>query len=336
MSQTRVFSGVQPSGVLTIGNYLGALKQFTEMQYSHDCVFCVVDLHALTVPQDPETLREQSLIVAGLLLAAGLEPGRVTLFIQSHVPAHAELAWILQCTATFGELQRMTQFKAKSEQREIVTAGLFTYPALMAADILLYDTQVVPVGADQKQHVELTRDIAQRFNGRYGETFVVPEVRMRRHGNRIMSLTDPANKMSKSDPDPQSYVGMLDGADTVRSKVGRAVTDSGREIRFDPEEKAGVSNLLTIRSLCSGKSIADLEAEYEGAGYKRFKDDVAEAVIEELAPVQRRYAELRHSPELAQSLAAGAAAAADRAAVTLERVKERLGLVPGGGKVSTR
>jgi tryptophanyl-tRNA synthetase len=323
----RVFSGIQPSGTLTIGNYLGAMKNFVKLQGEADCLFCVVDLHAITVPQDPAALRENTINLAALYLAAGINPQQATLFVQSHVPAHAELGWILQCVVHYGELGRMTQFKDKSAQRDVVTAGLFTYPALMAADILLYQTDLVPVGEDQKQHLELTRDLAERFNQRYGETFVIPDVYIPKIGGRIMSLEDPTKKMSKSDASAGAYISMLDTPDVIRKKISRAVTDSGREVRFDKENKAAVSNLLTIYSLCANVSIAELEARYEGKGYGQFKKDLAEVVVSELEPIQARYRELLATGEILDVLRDGAERAAARAEATLKTVKERLGFV---------
>ncbi|MCL6637650.1 MAG: tryptophan--tRNA ligase, partial [Alicyclobacillus sp.] len=275
----RVLSGIQPSGIMTLGNYLGAMKNFVKLQHEAECFFCIVDLHAVTVPQEPAELRQNTLNLAALYLACGIDPDKATLFVQSQVPAHAELGWLLQCVAYYGELGRMTQFKDKSSQREVVTAGLFTYPALMAADILLYQADLVPVGEDQKQHLELTRDLADRFNRRYGPTFTVPEPYIPEVGGRIMSLEDPAKKMSKSDANPNAYIAMLDDADTIRRKVLRAVTDSGREIRYDPQEKPAISNLLTIFALCSGQSLAEVEAAYAGKGYGEFKKDLAEVVV---------------------------------------------------------
>ncbi|GMA51588.1 tryptophan--tRNA ligase [Alicyclobacillus contaminans] len=323
----RVLSGIQPSGTLTLGNYLGAMKHFVALQDEADCVFCVVDLHAITVPQDPAELRQNTLNLAALYLAAGIDPTRSTLFVQSHVPAHAELGWILQCVVHYGELGRMTQFKDKASQRDVVTAGLFTYPALMAADILLYQADLVPVGEDQKQHLELTRDIAERFNQRYGETFVIPEVYIPEVGGRIMSLEDPTKKMSKSDASQGAFISMLDNPDVIRKKISRAVTDSGREVRFDKENKAAISNLLTIYSLCAGVPIAELEARYEGQGYGPFKKDLAEAVVAALEPIQVRYRELVGSSELRNILREGAEKAAAKAEVTLQKVKERLGFL---------
>lgn len=322
----RVFSGVQPSGVLTLGNYLGALKNFVKAQHQHDCLFCVVDLHALTVPQDPMALRENVRRVAGLFLAAGIDPEKATVFIQSRVHAHAELAWLLQCLTGFGELGRMTQFKEKSQGKESFSAGLYTYPTLQAADILLYDTDYVPVGEDQKQHLELTRDLAERFNRRYGNLLVVPEPMIAKVGARIMALDDPESKMSKSSPVPASFISMLDSPDVITKKLKRAVTDPGTEIRFDPEGKAGVSNLLSILSLCSGKTIAELENEFEGKGYGHLKVAAAEAVVAELEPIQKRFLDIMESGVLESVLDRGAERAAELAAPTLFRVQQAMGL----------
>ncbi|MBX5435737.1 MAG: tryptophan--tRNA ligase [Alicyclobacillaceae bacterium] len=323
----RVFSGIQPSGTLTIGNYLGAMRQFVDLQEEADCLFCVVDMHAITVPQEPADLRRNTRSLAALYLAAGIDPERSVLFVQSHVPAHAELGWILQCVVHFGELGRMTQFKDKSTKKNVVTAGLFTYPALMAADILLYQADLVPVGDDQKQHLELTRDIAERFNARFGHTFTVPEVMIPKVGGRIMSLEDPTKKMSKSDESAGAYISMLDDADTIRRKIARAVTDSGREVRYDTAEKPAISNLMTIYALCAGKSLADVEAMYEGKGYGVFKKDLAEVVVATLEPIQARYRELVESDEIEHILREGARKARERAAATLDQVKERIGFL---------
>ncbi|HHY91386.1 MAG TPA: tryptophan--tRNA ligase, partial [Clostridiales bacterium] len=267
----RVFSGVQPTGNIHIGNYLGALRQFVELQETMDCFYCIVDLHSITLPQDPKELYEHSLDVAALYIATGIDPKKSTIFIQSMVPAHAELAWILQCNSYTGELSRMTQFKDKSRNQESAPTGLFTYPILMAADILLYDTHIVPVGNDQKQHIELTRDLAIRFNNKYGETFVVPEGKFNTFGARIMALDDPTKKMSKSAENPFSLISLLDTPEKVKKSIMRATTDSESEIRYDEEKKPGISNLLTIYSLFSGLSIPDLEKKYEGCGYVAFK-----------------------------------------------------------------
>lgn len=321
----RVFSGVQPSGVLTLGNYLGAIKNFVRVQHQYQCMFCVVDLHALTVPQDPQVLRQQVKHVAAMFMAAGIDPEVSTIFVQSRVPAHSQLAWLLQCIAGFGELGRMTQFKEKSQGKESFSAGLFTYPTLMAADILLYDTHFVPVGDDQKQHLELSRDLAGRFNSRFGEIFVIPEPMIGEVGARIMSLDDPTSKMSKSNPNPASFIALTDSPDEITKKLKRAVTDLGREIRFDKEEKPGVSNLLSILSLCTGNSIKILEQELEGKGYGDLKKLTAEAVVAELEPVQRRYQEIL-AGDLSQLLQKGAEKANAYANNTLAKVNQAMGL----------
>ncbi len=323
----RVFSGIQPSGVLTLGNYLGAMRQWVEIQDTHDCIYCVVDLHALTVPVEPEDLRRRTVDTAATLVAVGLDPRKVILFVQSHVHEHAGLSWLLSCVATFGELGRMTQFKEKSEGKETVTAGLFTYPVLMAADILLYQTDIVPVGADQKQHVELTRDIADRFNRRYGHTFTLPEPQIPAVGARIMSLDNPNTKMSKSNANPDSYIGLMDPPDLVRKKIARAVTDSGREVRFDPAEKPAISNLLSIYSLCSGESMRVIEQRYGGKGYSDLKKDLADVVIERLRPFQERFRDVSGSGEAQRVLKDGADRARAMAERTMVLVKQRMGLM---------
>ncbi len=323
----RVFSGIQPSGVLTLGNYVGAMKQWVTLQDTHDCIYCVVDLHALTIPVDSEDLRRRILDTAALIVAAGVDPGRVILFVQSHVHEHSELAWLLSCVATYGEMGRMTQFKEKSEGKDSVSVGLFTYPVLMAADILLYQTDLVPVGADQKQHVEITRDIAERFNRRYGETFKLPDPYIPEIGARIMSLDDPAKKMSKSNANPNSYIGLMDPPNLIRKKLLSAVTDSEREVRYDPDRKPAVSNLLSIYSLCTGLSIPELEGIYAGKGYADLKKDLAAAVTEALRPLQERFSELSGSPEVVQIVRDGAERAREIARVTLRNVQERIGLV---------
>ena len=325
----RVFSGIQPSGQITLGNYLGALRQFVSLQHSAHALYCVVDLHAITVAQDPALLRERIVDLTALYLAVGLDPQKSTLFVQSDVSAHSELGWILQCVVHMGELSRMTQFKEKAEGKETVTAGLFSYPALMAADILLYQTTHVPVGEDQKQHLELTRDLAMRFNSRFGETFTVPEVMMLKEGARIMSLDDPDKKMSKSNPNPQSRIEILDSPDDIRKKIGRAVTDSDREIRYDPQRKPAVSNLLVIYSLTADVTIDSLVAQYDGKGYGSLKKELAEAIIAHLTPIQEKYREIRQSGLAEDVLRKGAAAAAERAGETMDLVRERVGL--GGG-----
>lgn len=325
----RILSGIQPTGVLTIGNYLGALKRFVELQHEADCFFCVVDLHALTMPKDPAELRANTLRVANLYLASGLNPDKASLFIQSHVPAHSELAWLLSCQTGMGELGRMIQFKEKSKNDENAGVGLFTYPVLMAADILLYQADAVPVGEDQKQHLELARDLAGRFNYRYGEVFKVPEplITKQESGARIMGLDDPTKKMSKSAPSEMNWIGLLDDPDVIRNKIKRAVTDSGREVCYDPENKPAVSNLMVIYSQFSGLTIEAVRQKYEGGpGYGPFKKDLAEVVVEGLRPLQERYRELQNSGEAQRALSRGAERANEVAETTLKRAKEALGL----------
>jgi tryptophanyl-tRNA synthetase len=323
----RVLSGIQPSGQLTLGNYIGAMKQFVAMQEEHECFFMIVDLHAITVPQEPSALREQSEAVAALFVAAGINPAKANIFLQSHVREHAELGWLLTTMTYMGELERMTQFKDKSIGKDSVGAGLFTYPSLMAADILLYKTELVPVGEDQKQHLELTRDLAGRFNQRYGETLIVPQPLIPKFGARVMSLDDASKKMSKSNPNAASYIALLDTPEMIRKKISRAVTDSGREVKFDPKEKPEVSNLMTIYAACSSLTFADIEARYEGQGYGQFKKDLAEQVVALLEPIQTRYHEIRESGALRNILADGAAKAREVAADTVRNVKERMGFV---------
>ena len=292
----RVFSGIQPSGSLHIGNYLGAIRNWVNDQETYDNIFCVVDQHAITVPYDPSSLKRNVREVIGLYVAAGLDPEKCTLFVQSHIPEHTELAWLLTCTTPMGWLQRMTQFKEKSEgQREKVSAGLFTYPALMAADILLYQSHGVPVGDDQKQHVELARDVAQRFNNLYGETFVVPEPIIPKIGARVMGLDDPTSKMSKSAESQWHRVDLLDEPSKISKKFGRAVTDSQKEIVFDPK-RPGVFNLLTIYQAISGENAEKLEAHFSGKGYGDLKREVADLVIATLEPIQGRYREITEDP----------------------------------------
>ncbi|TDF98646.1 tryptophan--tRNA ligase [Paenibacillus piri] len=323
----RVLSGMQPSGKLTLGNYIGALKNFAELQHTHECYFMIVDLHAITVPQEPAALREQSEAVAALYIAAGIDPAKSTMFLQSHVRQHAELGWMLTTLTYMGELERMTQFKDKSAGKESVGAGLFTYPSLMAADILLYNADLVPVGDDQKQHLELTRDLAHRFNQRYGETFVIPEPYIPQVGARIMSLDDASNKMSKSNPNQGSFIALLDAPDVIRKKISRAVTDSGREVKYDPHNKPEVSNLISIYAQCSKKPIAEIEALYDGQGYGPFKKDLAEQVVALLEPLQERYRSIRESGELHSALRQGAERAAEQAEKTLREVKEKMGFI---------
>ncbi|NLA60718.1 MAG: tryptophan--tRNA ligase [Firmicutes bacterium] len=322
----RVFSGVQPSGILTLGNYLGAIKRFVEIQDEFEAFYCVVDYHAITVPQPPESLRSQIARTAAFMLGAGLDPEKMTLFVQSDVPAHTQLGWIMECTATFGELSRMTQFKDKSQGKESVSGGLFTYPALMAADILLYDADAVPVGEDQKQHVELCRDLAERFNSRFGSVLKVPEPLIAETGARIMSLQDPHKKMSKSDPNPSGYISLADSKDDIAKKIRRAVTDSGREVAYDPEEKPALANLITIFSHCSGRSIDEVVAAYEGKGYAEFKKDLAEVVVEALTPVQARHDAIVADGSYVEVLREGARRAHEVSSTVLRRVKEAMGL----------
>ena len=323
---TRVFSGIKPTGPVQLGNLLGALRHWVSDQDEADTLFCIVDLHALTVPQEPAELRSRTLELAQILLAIGIDPERSTLFIQSHVPEHAELSWIMECTAAFGELRRMTQFKDKSADADFVSAGLFTYPALMAADILLYDTDRVPVGDDQRQHLELARDLAIRFNHRYGDTFVVPEASIPKIGARVMDLQHPTRKMSKSDDSPQGTVLVLEDLDVVAKKIRRAVTDTDTEVRFDVVEKPGVSNLLSILAACTGES--PTEAAERFTRYGDLKSACAEAVVETLRPIQQRYREYNADPGgTAEILAAGAARARTTASAVIDRARSNLGLL---------
>ena len=322
----RVFSGVQPTGNIHLGNYLGALKQFVELQDDHECIYCIVDEHAITVPQDPKALREHILDVAALYLAVGVDPKKSIVFVQSDVSGHAELGWVLCCNSSTGELSRMTQFKDKSKNKESAPTGLFTYPVLMAADILLYDTDIVPVGNDQKQHIELCRDLAIRINNKYKKTFVVPEGRFMKAGARVMALDDPTKKMSKSAENIHSRISLLDEPSKIMKSIMKATTDSEGIVKFDIENKPGISNLLSIYSALSGKSIEELEAMYEGKGYGDFKKDLVEVTVEALAPIKARYEEIRHSDELIEILKDGAARADAIAQKTMQRVKDNFGL----------
>ena len=323
----RVFSGVQPTGVLHIGNYLGALKQFVSLQEGNECIYCIVDLHAITLPADPGELRKHILDVAALYMAVGVDPKKSIIFVQSDVSGHAELDWILMCHSYIGELSRMTQFKDKSKGNESAPAGLFAYPILMAADILLYDTDIVPIGKDQKQHIELTRDIAIRVNNRYGDdTFVVPDGRFLKEGARILALDDPGAKMSKSAENRFSRICLLDDDAVIKKAIMRATTDSDGEIRFDPEVKPGISNLLTIYGAFTETSAGDVAARYEGQGYGTFKKDLVEVVIDGLTPIRKAYAEIRRSEELVAALNDGAERADVIARKTMKRLKEKLGL----------
>ena len=322
----RVFSGVQPTGNIHLGNYLGALKQFVELQDDHECIYCIVDMHAITVPQDPKELREHILDVAALYLAVGVDPKKSIVFVQSDVPGHAELSWILTCNSYTGELSRMTQFKDKSKNKESAPTGLFSYPVLMAADILLYDTDIVPVGNDQKQHIELCRDIATRINNKYKKTFVVPDGRFLKEGARIMALDDPTKKMSKSAENVHSRISLLDEPSKIKKSIMKATTDSDGVVKFDMQNKPGISNLLNIYIVLSGMSIPELETKYEGKGYGDFKKDLVEVVVEALAPIKARYEEIRHSDELIEILKDGAQRADAIAQQTMKRVKENFGL----------
>ena len=326
----RFISGIQPSGNITLGNYLGAVKNFVLLQNREDftdfLVF-IADMHAITVPQDKEALRKNIKSLAAIYIACGLDPKKVHIFIQSEVPAHASLCWILQCTGYIGELERMTQFKDKKEkQTQGVSVGLLTYPSLMAADILLYDTNLVPVGQDQKQHLELTRDLAIRFNQRYGETFTVPEPFVSKEGAKIMSLVDPTKKMSKSDPNPKGFISLLDDINVIKKKIKSAVTDSDGKVKYDKENKPGISNLLTIASCISGMSISELEEKYKDSNYATFKEDVANLVVSELEPIQKKYYELINSSYIDEVLNEGRDYANYLANKKIAKVYNKVGL----------
>jgi tryptophanyl-tRNA synthetase len=333
MSAPRVFSGIQPTAdSFHLGNYLGAVRQWVAMQETHDAFYCVVDLHAITVPQDPAGLRQRTRVAAAQLFAAGLDPARCTVFVQSHVPQHTELAWVLGCLTGFGELSRMTQFKDKAAKGGAAQAstGLFSYPVLQAADILLYQTEQVPVGEDQRQHLELSRDLANRFNHRFGPTFTVPAAFILGEVAKITDLQDPAAKMSKSSSSPQGIIDVLDEPDVIRRKIARAVTDPGAEVRADEEAKPGVTNLLRIYSALTGQSIGALERRYAGTGYGGFKKDLAEVVVGVFAPIRERTEKLlADEAGLDQLLAQGAARARPVARETMTRVFDRVGFLPG-------
>jgi len=321
----RIFSGIQPTGEKHLGNYIGAIRQYVESQDEAEPFICIVDLHSISVSYDPEELRESTLSLAALLLASGLEPDRCTLFVQSHNHDHPEAAWLLSSVSSFGELRRMTQFKDKSDQQEFVSVALFTYPVLQAADILLYQTDAVPVGEDQRQHVELTRDVAERFNSRYGQTLAVPKVVTPKLGAKILDLQDPTKKMSTTGGTAQGTVQMLDEPDVIRKKIKSAVTDSGREVRRG-EGKEGIENLISIMSVATGQQPEAIESRYDGAGYGDFKADVAEAVVEMFAPIQARYRELRADPaELQRLLGIGLEKARAASGPTLALMYERMG-----------
>lgn len=328
----RVFSGIQPTGVPHLGNYIGAIRRWVDMQHTYDSLFCIVDLHALTLPWDPEELKRGGLEAAAVLIACGIDPGRAIVFRQSQVAAHTELAWILSCVARMGELRRMVQFKEKSRgETESVGLGLFSYPVLQAADVLLYRAHGVPVGDDQRQHVELMRDLAGRFNARFGETFVLPEVWVGRVGARVMALDDPSKKMSKSARRPNSVINLTDEPEVIVRKVRSAVTDSGREVSAGPGKPA-LTNLLTVFSAISGRLVAELESEFGSGGYAPFKLALGQAIAEHLAPIRKRYTELMGDPgELENLLAGGAASAAQLAEVTMTDVRSAAGLAPPVG-----
>ena len=324
----KVLSGIQPSGSLTLGNYIGAIKNYVKLQHENDCYFMVVDLHAVTVPQEPAALREQSESVAALYIAAGINPANASVFMQSHVPQHAELGWLMTTLTNMGELERMTQFKDKSSGKESVGAGLFVYPSLMAADILLYNADLVPVGEDQKQHLELTRDLAGRFNHRYGEFFTIPEPFIPEVGARIMSLEDGTKKMSKSSPNPGSYIALLDPPDVITKKISRATTDSGSEIKFDTVNKPEISNLMTIYAECAGMTLQQVADRYEGQRYGGFKKDLAGVLVATLEPLQQKYYEIRSSGQITDILTEGAEKARIIAMETITGVKEKMGFLP--------
>ena len=326
-----IFSGIQPSGVITLGNYLGALKNWVDLQHDYHCMFSIVDMHAITVRQDPQELRKRSLDLLKLYIACGIDPEENLLFMQSHVPAHAELSWILNCYTYMGELSRMTQFKDKSQKHaDNINAGLFTYPVLMAADILLYKSDLVPVGRDQLQHLELARDIAIRFNGVYGDVFTVPEGFVTKSGAKIMSLTEPTKKMSKSDPNPKGYISMLDDFSVIAKKIKSATTDSEGIIEYregDPE-KAGINNLLSIMAAISGKTPEDVAMDYQGKGYGDFKKDIAEAVVEHIRPIRERYDDLSKNKDYLVSVyEKGAERAGKLAFRTISKVKKKVGFI---------
>ena len=322
-----IFSGIQPSGNLTLGNYLGALRNFTKVQHDNECYYCVVNQHAITVPQDPKLLHQRTRELAAIYLAAGLDPEKATLFVQSEVPEHAQLGWIMTTLSYVGELERMTQYKDKASKRgDSIPAGLLTYPPLMAADILLYQTDYVPVGDDQKQHMEITRDLAQRFNRLYGEVFTIPQILLGHDGTRVMSLQEPTKKMSKSDDNTTATIYLLDNPKDIEKKIKRAQTDSENTVRYDIDCQPGISNLIEILSAVTDKTHEEIEAAYAGKGYGVFKKDVADAVISVLEPIQNRYQELVGDPELDRILDAGAAKAHAKASVTYEKVCQAMGL----------
>lgn len=327
LDNMRIFSGIQPTGTLHIGNYLGAIKQWLELQ-KNECIFCIVDLHAITVDYNPKQMQKKILGVAMDYLAAGINPKKSIIFVQSHIKEHAELAWLLETIAPIGELQRMTQFKEKSKQhKKNINAGLFSYPVLMAADILLYKAKLVPVGEDQAQHVELTRTIAKKFNNKFGEIFPLPKVQLSKFGARIISLNDPKKEMSKSLGE-QNCINIADSAEIIRNKIKKAVTDSGKDIKYDEKKKPAISNLLTIYHLFSGKPIKDLEKKYKNKGYAEFKNDLAEVIIKGLKPIQEKRKKYEKNPQLVEKiLAEGAKKARKIAQQTMKEVKTKMGLI---------
>ena len=322
----RIYSAMQPSGMITLGNFLGALNNWNQMQEEYDCIFCVANMHAITVRQDPAELRKRCRDLITQFIAVGLDPEKNIIYYQSHVPAHAQLGWILDCYTYMGELSRMTQFKDKSAKHaDNINAGLFTYPSLMAADILLYQTDLVPVGEDQRQHLEITRDIAERFNGLYGETFRIPEAYIGKVGARVMALQDPTKKMSKSDENKNNTIAILDDPAVIMNKVKRAVTDSENEVRF-AEEKPGISNLLSIYSGVTGKTIAEAEKEFAGVGYGAFKNAVGEAVVARLEPIQKNFKDLQNNKDYLDAIIKEGAQKAERIANrTLDKVQKKIG-----------
>ena len=329
VQKKRIFSGIQPTGNLTLGNYIGALRNFNLLQDEYDCLYSIVDLHALTVRQNPAELRKACLRTMSLFLASGLDPEKNIIYFQSQVPAHAELGWVLNCFTYMGEMSRMTQFKDKSAKHaDNINCGLFTYPVLMAADILLYQTDLVPIGADQKQHLEIARDIAERFNGVYGDVFTIPDGYFPKVGARVMSLQEPTRKMSKSDPE-DTYIAILDKPDIIRKKIRRAVTDCENRVVFDPENQPGVANLMSILSALTGRGMDEIAAEYDGQGYGRFKDAVADAVIATLEPIQNEYERISADKAyLQQVMDSGRDRASAIAHRTMLKVRKKLGIAP--------
>lgn len=328
MDKKVVYSGIQPSGSLTIGNYIGALSNFSELQEEYNCLYCIVDMHAITMPQEPKYLRKNTLDILSLYLACGLDPEKSIIYIQSHVPEHAELGWVLNTIASMGQLQRMTQFKDKSSKSKEVLAGILNYPVLMAADILLYQSAYVPVGEDQRQHIELTRDLAQKFNSRYSDTFTIPDIMTPKVGARIMSLQDPQYKMSKSDSDENAFILILDDENAIRRKIKRAVTDSEGVIRYSTEQP-GLKNLIDIYSSFSKLSVEEIVEKYKDLGYGKFKEDLAEVVVERLRPVQERFNAIRNDKEYLEKVyTEGAQKASALARKTLRKVYKKVGFIP--------